>query len=209
MGKAKITVENGIVVGNVEDKSHPSNPFAGWLIRRFDQALLELIAGSRPASIHEVGCGEGRLTEKIASLYDTPVRASEYSQSILSQIENTYSASRVQYVCKSIYDLSRAEDFADLIICCEVLEHLDQSRQALAVLKSLAARYYIFSVPREPIWCLLNMARGKYLSRLGNTPGHVNHWSQKGFVKLLAAAGFNVEVLRAPLPWTMVLAKIA
>jgi hypothetical protein len=30
-------------------------------------------------------------------------------------------------------------------------------------------------VPREPIWRIGNMARGRYLGDLGNTPGHIQH----------------------------------
>ena len=40
--------------------------------------------------------------------------------------------------------------------------------------------------PREPLWRGLNIARGAYLKDLGNTPGHLNHWSKRGFVALLS-----------------------
>ena len=45
------------------------------------------------------------------------------------------------------------------------------------------------------------------MSRLGNTPGHVNHWSKRGFVALLSRYG-TVEEARAPFPWTMVLVRL-
>ena len=41
------------------------------------------------------------------------------------------------------------------------------------------ARALLVSVPREPLWRGLNMARGAYMRDLGNTPGHVNHWSKR------------------------------
>jgi hypothetical protein len=54
---------------------------------------------------------------------------------------------------------------------------------------------------------VLNMARGAYLKDLGNTPGHVNHWSRRGFEALLSKHGEVVET-RAPFPWTMVLIRV-
>jgi hypothetical protein len=54
---------------------------------------------------------------------------------------------------------------------------------------------------------VLNLARGKYLADLGNTPGHVNHWSRSGFLDLLSRR-FEIVEVRTPLPWTMALCKV-
>ena len=62
-------------------------------------------------------------------------------------------------------------------------------------------------LPREPLWRGLNMARGAYLRDLGNTPGHVNHWSKRAFTSLLSRYG-TVEQARSPFPWTMVLVRL-
>jgi hypothetical protein len=51
------------------------------------------------------------------------------------------------------------------------------------------------------------MARGAYWSELGNTPGHLNHWSRRSFVSLLSRHGTVVEV-RSPFPWTMLLVRL-
>ena len=70
-----------------------------------------------------------------------------------------------------------------------------------------AERYLLVSVPREPLWRGLNMARGAYLAQLGNTPGHLNHWSRRSFARLLSRFGQVVE-LRSPFPWTMLLVRL-
>ena len=49
-----------------------------------------------------------------------------------------------------------------------------------------SSRWLLVSVPREPLWRGLNLARGSYLRELGNTPGHLNHWSKRRFASLLA-----------------------
>jgi hypothetical protein len=51
------------------------------------------------------------------------------------------------------------------------------------------------------------MARGAYWRALGNTPGHLNHWSQRSFVRLLSSHGRVAEV-RSPFPWTMALVRL-
>ena len=71
----------------------------------------------------------------------------------------------------------------------------------------VASSHLLVSVPREPLWRGLNMARGAYLKDLGNTPGHVNHWSKRSFVSLLSQHGEVVDA-RSPFPWTMLLVRL-
>ena len=61
-------------------------------------------------------------------------------------------------------------------------------------------------VPFEPLWRIGNMARRRYLRQLGNTPGHVNHWTRWGFRRFVARR-FAVDAVSSPLPWTMVRAR--
>ena len=63
------------------------------------------------------------------------------------------------------------------------------------------------SVPREPLWRGLNMARGAYLRDLGNTPGPREPLVEAGFVSLLSRYG-TVEEARSPFPWTMLLVRV-
>ena len=60
--------ERGILIGNQVDKDNVGNPIARRMVAGFDAALEGLIAAvqPRPGSVHEVGCGEGRLSRPIA-----------------------------------------------------------------------------------------------------------------------------------------------
>ena len=71
----------------------------------------------------------------------------------------------------------------------------------------VSSSWILVSVPREPLWRGLNMARGAYWRDLGNTPGHLNHWSKREFAGLLRRYGEVVE-LRSPFPWTMALVRV-
>lgn len=93
------------------------------------------------------------------------------------------------------------------MICSEVMEHLEYPEKALDMLKSVSSEYILLSVPNEPIWRILNVCRGKYLRQLGNTPGHIQHWSTKQFCRMLCENGCDIIAVKRPFPWTMVLVK--
>ena len=76
-------------------------------------------------------------------------------------------------------------------------------RVALLIQAAFAATFVTLALALRG----LNMARGAYLSELGNTPGHCNHWSKRSFVSLLSRHGEVVEA-RSPFPWTMLLVRL-
>lgn len=156
---------------------------------------------------HEVGCGEGELTRRLAER-GLRVRGSDASPEVIEEARARAEAAgvRAEFRAAPVEELEPARDAAELIVCCEVMEHLPDPNGALAVVASLASPWAIVSVPREPLWRALNMARLKYLGSLGNTPGHLNHWSRRSFARFLEPR-FEVVEVRAPLPWTMALCR--
>ena len=200
--------EGGILIGNQLDKDQVTNPLARRMVAGFDAALRSLAQPAQSASVHEVGCGEGRLSRKLHAWLNLEIRASDFSQALVA--ENLARGDLgVRYIARSVYDLDPAADRADLVVCCQVLEHLERPADALAALRRLQAPHYILSVPREPLWRLLNLTRGKYPGAFGNTPGHLNHWSRRGFIRFLEQGGFQVNRCSCPLPWTMVAGRFA
>jgi 2-polyprenyl-3-methyl-5-hydroxy-6-metoxy-1,4-benzoquinol methylase len=199
-----IVYQDGIVIGNIEDKENLKNPISRQLVKKFDDTLLGLLKSINPNSLHEIGCGEGRLTRLIASHFSIPILATDFSIEVIEHNQANEIAD-VTFVQKNIYELTAPEDYADVVICCEVLEHLANPENALTVLKKLKANHYVFSVPREPVWRFLNVFRGRYIPALGNTPGHINHWSTKSFLWFLKTNDFHVKIVKHPLPWIMVL----
>lgn len=198
--------EEDIAIGNVFDKYGSRNPIVRYLMKGFSDSLSGLVQIAAPTSIHEVGCGEGYWTSQW-SRAGIATRGSDFSSQVIDIARaNAEGIDPNIFSVKSIYDLKAPEDSADLIVCCEVLEHLDRPEEALRVLKAITVNHLIVSVPREPLWRVLNMARGKYLSSLGNTEGHVQHWSKSGLVELVSRH-FDVVAVRTPIPWTMLLCR--
>jgi 2-polyprenyl-3-methyl-5-hydroxy-6-metoxy-1,4-benzoquinol methylase len=199
-------LESGVIAGNYFDKYTSSNPVHRWLLKRFLGAIEELVRDLSPSSVHEVGCGEGALAARLAPMFTCTFRATDFSQQIVVRARALHGDSGVQFQSRSIYELTPTEDTADLVLCCEVMEHLDRPEEALRKLHAVTRKWCVLSVPREPLWSTLNLARGKYISRLGNTPGHVQRWSRAAFVGLVSNY-FEVEAVVSPVPWTIVRAR--
>jgi SAM-dependent methyltransferase len=200
-----LRTENCIVVGTAGDKYESRNPISRYLVAGFDRAVAELAAIANPGSIVEIGAGEGHVTALLLAHTKADILATDISSAVLMEAEERLASSRVRYRTVNIENASRLEP-CDLVVCCEVLEHLRAPAKALRTLRAIGARHYLFSVPREPIWRGLNILRGVYLADLGNSPGHLQHWSKAGFLRLIAEA-FAPIVVRSPLPWTMVLCR--
>ena len=198
-----------VPTGNTYDKYGSTNPVVRRLMRGFDAALDALLARAAPRSVLDVGCGEGVLTERWAGglgadrvvgidLEDPGLRA-EWAARARPNLE---------FRAASSHQLPFAAGEFDLVAAIEVLEHVPDPRLTLAEMQRVAAGHLLVSVPREPLWRALNVARGAYLRELGNTPGHVNHFSRAAFVRLLSGYGEVVEA-RSPFPWTMLLVRVA
>ncbi len=200
--------EDGIITGNVYDKYGTKNPIARFLMKGFFDSIDYLLSTVRFENIHEVGCGEGCLSMHLAKRGFT-IRASDFSVQIVGKATSRSIEEGIPILFKvaSIYDLDVDSDSAELILCCEVLEHLDDPDRALDTLSKLARPYLLVSIPREPIWRILNLCRGKYIKDFGNTPGHIQHWSRTGFLQLLERY-FEVVDIRCPFPWTVALCKV-
>jgi 2-polyprenyl-3-methyl-5-hydroxy-6-metoxy-1,4-benzoquinol methylase len=137
------------------------------------------------------------------------VRGTDAFPQVLEEARRRAAAAGVEIAFEAtpVEELEPGRDAAELVVCCEVLEHLEDPHRGLEVLAGLARPWLIASVPREPLWRALNLARLSYVGQLGNTPGHLSHWSKRDFERFLRTR-FEVVELRSPLPWTMALCRV-
>jgi ubiquinone/menaquinone biosynthesis C-methylase UbiE len=175
---------------------------------RFEHTLDELFARAAPESILDIGCGEGVLTEQWAArlgsgrvvgvdLEDAKLRAQWATRQRENLEFRTTDGGRLQF----------GDGEFDLVAAIEALEHIPNPAETVKEMARVVRKHLLVSVPHEPLWRILNVARGAYVRDLGNTPGHVNHWSKRGFVRELSRVGEVVEA-RSPFPWTMLLVRV-
>jgi len=193
-----------VVAGNVYDKYGSRNPVARRLMDGFLGAMRELYDARPDETVVEIGCGEGELLSRLGAW--RPARRHfgfDVSRQILEQARRHPG---ITVALQSAEALALADRSADVLVASEVLEHLQNPDAALREIARVVRRRVVLSVPREPLWRALNVARLHYLADLGNTPGHVQHFSTRAFVDLVARR-LRVVAVRTPLPWTIVAAE--
>lgn len=189
-------------VGNVFDKYHSRNPLVRSLMRKFLRSVNDLTVSAAPKNVLEVGCGEGYLSDHLLRSVPT-IQSLEACDLSLDRVPLDLK-SRINFRIGSAYELPYESRSFDLVVCCEVLEHLSEPQRALAELCRVTRRFVLLSTPREPLWRILNAARGRYWSAWGNTPGHIQHFSSRELVALARQRLQSLQV-RRPIPWTVVM----
>ncbi len=195
----------GTVTGNTYDKYGSTNPVVRRLMSRFERTLGELFTQAAPASVLDVGCGEGVLTHKWARAVPGRVVGLDLEDPAIQAEWEQRTAPNLEYRIMKAENLPFGDGEFALAAAVEVLEHVPDPEHTVAEMARVArGGHLLVSVPHEPLWRMLNVARGAYVKDLGNTPGHVNHWTRRGFIELLSRHGEVVET-RSPFPWTMLL----
>lgn len=200
-------VENGVVVGTGSDKYQTKNPIARYALNQLLETVVAFVGSANPSTILEVGCGEGNITELLLRHTHASIHATDVSLALANEAKSRIGEhARLQFSELNIYDLEGSRYASEVVVCCEVLEHLEHPDEGLRRIAKATKGLAVLSVPREPNFRLLNFFRGQHFTALGNAPGHVQHWSKPAFVKFVQTE-FDVLRVKALLPWTVVLAR--
>jgi SAM-dependent methyltransferase len=202
-----VSTTEAVPTGNTYDKYGSQNPVVRRRVGGFERSLDELWHMASPGSILDVGCGEGVLTSEWAERLEGRIVGIDLPDPKLEAEWQKRQRPNLEYRVEEATSLSFADGEFDMATAIEVLEHGPDPEATVAEMARVSSKWLLVSVPREPIWRMTNMARGAYWKTLGNTPGHVNHWSKVSFVSMLSRHG-KVEEVRTPFPWTMVLVRV-
>ena len=187
--------------GNWQKYQNP-NPVQRWLLGRFLVSVEALALSVNPRTILDVGCAEGYVAERLRQMGgDVQVLGLDLDYEALLRGREL---GALGTCCGSVYKLPYPDNSFDLVLALEVLEHLTEPGRALDELRRVTRRFCLLSVPHEPFFRGANFLRGKHLQHWGNDPEHLNHWSYRGFLKLVEEYG-AVRKAGMPFPWSMAL----
>lgn len=186
-------------------KKLEKNPLAKFFLDQFDFLLLSEIKKLKPTSLLDVGCGEGFTLDKLMQVHAAKKYAGiEYVDAAIALGKKLHP--HVPITKGNIYQLPYKANTFDVVLCSEVLEHLEHPEEALKELQRVTKHYLVLSVPNEPLFTIQRILRGKNILGLGAHPEHIQHWSSNQFKIFVAKQTIIVRIM-TPLPWTLVIAE--
>lgn len=175
------------------------------LIDNFYKTFFSEVSKLQPDSVLDVGCGEGFTLQKLKDRgIGRKLEGIEYLDRAIEIGSKIHPALTLKQ--GDIYKLPYHDNAFDVVLCTEVLEHLEDPGKALKEIKRVAKKYCVISVPNEPWFMLGNFLRGKNVSRFGNDIEHIQHWTSSEIRKFVGKE-LKVVSVRNPLPWSLLIAE--
>lgn len=186
-------------------KYRTGNPLMRRIIQRFLEEVRRTAVSLEPGSVVDLGCGEGivagMLHESLPDVrylgIDLSAQAVQTAQSLEPELD---------FRVGDVLDVPPPGDGADLVLCLEVVEHLDDPDAAVSRVLEWASGQALISVPWEPWFRLGNLLRGRHVSRLGNHPEHIQQFTPSTFSDLLGRHAASHRVWTC-FPWILGLAR--
>lgn len=188
-----------------QTKHTTQNPISKFFLNNFKHLLLERTKEMHPDSILDVGAGEGFILEMFRkNNVAKKLEGLEYMDDAIDIGKKMHP--KIIIKKGTIYELPYKANSFDVVLCSEVLEHLEDPNKALSELKRVTKKYLILSVPNEPLFTIQRILRGKNVMKLGAHPEHIQHWTSGSFEKFVSKI-CTVKDVQTPLPWTLVIAQ--
>lgn len=187
-------------------KYQSKNPLKFLFINIFRKNIIKTIKSINGiGTVLDAGCGEGIITKNITNNFPgKKITGIDISENAVMRAKAM--VPEVHFEKGDITALKYTDNFFDLTLALEVLEHLPNPEKALIELKRITKKCCLISVPWEPFFSLGNLLSGKNIVRLGNDPEHINSWSKKQITNLINEH-FVVSYQIISFPWIITLAN--
>ena len=194
------------VFGNYYDKYNSTNLVEKMIMNNFFRSLESFLRRLNPKNILEVGCGEGVMSNHLYEFYGSkvPIQGVDVSAEIIKKAAAAYK--EITFSAQSVYNLDFEDNTFDLVVAFETLEHLENPSKAIQEIRRVGNKNFIFSVPWEPVWRIMNIMRLKYIRSYGNSPGHIQHWTKRDFIDMISEFIVPVKV-KMPIPFIQVFSE--
>lgn len=172
----------GYTSANHQKYTHKSRLYQ-WHMNAFLMEVYQLLEQSQARTVLDAGCGEGFVTRHLAQ-QDPTLRLTgvDLNQEAIQYAQTNF-GELATFRTGNLYKLPFSDKSFDLVMCSEVLEHLEDTDRAVCELKRVARRHVLITVPREPYFKWLNdVSRSLGISP---DPGHVNFWTKESFQRFI------------------------
>jgi len=145
---------------------------------RWIMKLIRLLP-EKPKTIADLGCGNGKLLNYLHTrIRNVKFLGSDLSDQGVEQCKRRFPNGL--FVQQDLTQISNPfQQVVDLVVCSEVIEHLEDDQSAFASF-SLMCRYLIITVPSGPV------------DEMARRMGHYRHYTANELSKKLKDAGFDV-----------------
>ena len=156
-------------------------------------------------SLLDAGCGEGMTLLQLTNLLPSKVNAFDIDPVCVEYAKQNFPS--VNFCVADITATPFEDNYFDLSIALEVLEHLQDPKKGLEELQRITKGHIVLSVPHEPYFLLGSLCRGKYLKHFGRHPEHIQTWSSRGFGKFLTECNVKYRIFKS-FPWLIAVIDI-
>lgn len=185
-------------------KHSTKNPIERFFVDNFNNTLISVLKPLDIESVLDVGCGEGFTLQRLTNEHiGKKLEGSDSIQEALDLGKKIHP--HLKLVKGDLYELPYGNNSFDLLICTEVLEHLEDPKKALKELVRVSKKYILLSVPNEPWFTLSRILRGKDILQIGKHPEHLQYWTSGEFETFVKQESVSILTKKHPIPWTMIL----
>ena len=153
-------------------------------VMRFFDRVGQAIDGLDFDNALDVGCGEGVLLHCTAQRF-TGKRVVGIDIDPADIAKARRNAPFADTFVADATALPFADRAFDLVMSCEMLEHLEEPAPALAEIARVTRKVCLLTVPDGPLWRLGNLMRLEYLGTWGRFPAHLNEWGRWRFARFV------------------------
>lgn len=181
------------------EKYQTGNPIMRRVIRRFLDRVVSHVGDARPERVIDLGAGEGIVARELAHLpFPIQYRGIEIDPEAVRVARREVPG--LDFREGDILSIDPEKGWADVALCLEVLEHLEDPQRAVDRIAEWTRSMAIVSVPWEPFFRGGNLLRGKYLATWGNHPEHVQQFGPRSLAEVLERR-FRLVRVETCFPW--------
>src|SRR3989344_7319378 len=140
------------------DKLYKSkNPVVGYINRERLESIIKLLDKNKKIKILDAGCGEGHLLEKIFNKGYKNLYGADITKIALESAKKRVKA---KFFLQDLGKLRFKDNFFDVVICTEVIEHIENYKKVINELKRVLKKngLFIITFPNEKMCMIMRAA---------------------------------------------------